>query len=86
MLTSDAILVMVYEKFERNINSNRNGTGHINTISENPTKIKGSFDFTVSMTSYTRNLGCPCAHICQKSTLGAFIGAGALNRAKTVIN
>ena len=79
-------LAMVYEKFERNINRNRKGTGQINPISENPTKIKVSSDFTVSMTSYTRNLGCACAHICQKSTLGALIGVGALNRANTVIN
>ena len=31
--------------FEKNVNSNRNGTDKINLISENLTKIKVSFDF-----------------------------------------
>ena len=31
--------------FERSFNSNRNVSEKINSISENPTKIKGSFDF-----------------------------------------
>ena len=33
------------ENFEGNVNSNRNGIDKINSISENQTKIKVSFDF-----------------------------------------
>ena len=36
---------MLFSNFERNVNSNRNGTAKINSISENLTKIKLSFDF-----------------------------------------
>ena len=75
---------MENQNFERNVNSNRNGTDKINSISENPTKIKISFDFTRSLTSHTGNLGCVCSHIFQKRSLGALIGAGALKRANTV--
>ena len=32
-----------------------------------------------------RKLGCTCAHVFQKKPRGALIGAGALNRANTVI-
>ena len=70
-------------KFERNVNSNRNGTDKINPISEYPTKIKEVLIFTGSLTSHTRNLGCACAHIFQKRTWGALIGTGVLNRANT---
>ena len=52
-----------------NVNSNRNGTDKINSISENRNKIKVSFDFfSRSLTPQTENLGCAYAHIFQKNT------------------
>ena len=36
---------MVKLKFEQNVDSNRNGTHKINSISQTPTKIKVSFYF-----------------------------------------
>ena len=75
---------MVNEHFEQNVNSNRKGTDKINSISENLTKIKVFFIFSQSLTPQTRNIGCPCAHVFQKRTCGALIGACAPNRANTV--
>ena len=40
--------------FERNFINNQNGTDKTNTISENPTKIEASFDFTMSLILHTR--------------------------------
>ena len=37
-----------------------------------------------SLTSNNGNLGCACAHIFQKRTWGALLGACVLNRANTV--
>ena len=70
--------------FERNLNSNRNGTDKINSISDNPTKIKASFYFTWSLTSHTGNIGQACAHLFQRRFWDVLIGADALNRANTV--
>ena len=33
------------KSFESNVNSNRNGTDKVNSISKNLTKVKESFDF-----------------------------------------
>ena len=71
------------KNLEQNVNTNRNGRDKINSKSENLTKMKVSVDFSGSLTSLTRYLGCACAHI-QKSTWGVFIGACALNRANMV--
>ena len=75
---------MLKHNFERSFNINRNVTEKINSISEKLTKIKGSFDFYLVCDSHIGNLVCPCAHVCQKRTWGALIGAGALNRANTI--
>ena len=69
------------------VNSNQNGTEKINSLSENLTKIKVSFDFSGSLTSQIIiDLGCVCAHVFQKRTWGVLIRAGALNRANTVLH
>ena len=67
---------MVNKNFERNVYSNRHGTGKINSVSKNPTQIKVSFSL-VSVISH-RLFGVPlCAYI-SENNLGALIGAGAL--------
>ena len=42
----------------------------INSISENQTKIKVSFEFTRSLTSHTGNLRWACAHIYFRKEIG----------------
>ena len=76
---------MVNLNCEQNTNNNQNGTYKSNSISETPIKVNVCFEFTGSLTSHTGSLGCACAHIFQKRTSGALIGAGALYRANTVV-
>ena len=62
------IWAMLNKKFERNVNSNRNRTDKINSISDNSTKIMVSFDFyRFSYVSHPK-LGCACSHEFQKKT------------------
>ena len=59
---------MVNKNFERNINSNQNGTDKINSISENVTKIKVSFDlFRVSDSSNWKFRVRLCTYISEKN-------------------
>ena len=64
------------------MNSKQNGSDKINPISENPTKIKVSFDFTESLTSNNGNLGA-LVHIYMYMYFRKQL-ACALNRANTV--
>ena len=52
-------------KFEQNFIhvSNQNRTDKINSILENPTKLRQVLIFTGSLTSHTENLGCACASV-----------------------
>ena len=79
MLNTNEMLIAI----EQNVNSNRNRTAKINSISENLTKIKRILIFRVSNVP-NRKIECACAHIFQKRTWGALTGAGVLNRAITV--
>ena len=56
---SDPILGRGALKLLKKFNNNQNVTGKINSISENLTKIKVSFDFTGFLMSHTQNL-CTC--------------------------
>ena len=71
------------------INSNQNEIDKINSVycMKIQQQLRYVLIFTGSLQSRLGNLGCACAlnFIFQKRTCGALIGAGALNRANTVL-
>ena len=63
----------------QNINSNRNGTDKIISISKNTTKLQVSFDFYQGSDFHQKFRVHLCTFISEKN-LGALIGAGAQKR------